>query len=375
MSKIIGRGAPTVNTMGAVGQEYFDKDSNITYTCVKVTHDNATTLTGEMREQCEWAPNGSGSVSWDDVQDNPFGKSEGWVDVLKNYTPVYEDYAYYITDIAIQSITAGERYLVACDGSDYECTAVGDVSWGDTTAVMLGNLQYYGGENTGEPFCIIVYPTQDGSNDYGRIEFQRDVGTAMITIRHKAEIVKQPLDWQASEGSPWYIKNRTHYGTEGAGETLLGADLTSSGSTTLPNTGAVMFSAGPVPLAIQVTAGEEVFVSLGGAQYKCVFVPDPAASYILTLGNLSYAYDMDDTGEPFLVILQPHPMGGYLVNVYTPQQLNAVPFAIAKVGVVVEKQLDPAYIPDDSCYLTSPNGTRYKVTVADDGTLSATAAT
>lgn len=306
----------------------------------------------------------------------PFGKSEGWVDVLKNYTPVYDDYVYYITDIAIQSITAGERYLVTCDGGDYECTAVGDVAWGDTTTVMLGNLQFYGGENTGEPFCIIVYPAQEGSNDYGRIEFQWDVGTAMITIQHKAEIVKQlplkyapALDWQAAEGAPGYIKNRTHYGTEGAGEALCSVELTTATAQTFPASGAVMYRSNPIGTTAVLNIGDEVYVSLDGTQYRCTGVFDNNA---ICFGNLPYIYGTGDTGEPFVIIYQATPMG-YMFIAYTMQSLAAVPFAVSEVGFVVQKQLDPAYIPDNSCYLTSPNGTRYQLTVADDGTLSATA--
>lgn len=60
MSKLVGHGAPTEKTMGVLGQEYFDIDSAITYTCVKVIHNNATTRTGEMAEKCEWVSNGSG---------------------------------------------------------------------------------------------------------------------------------------------------------------------------------------------------------------------------------------------------------------------------------------------------------------------------
>lgn len=36
------------------------------------------------------------------------------------------------------------------------------------------------------------------------------------------------------------------------------------------------------------------------------------------------------------------------------------------------KKIDPKYLPEDSCILTSSNGTKFKVTVSDDGTLTTT---
>lgn len=52
MAELIGHGAPTKDTLGILGQEYFDRDSNLVYTCTKVTHKTAY-LAGEADFECE----------------------------------------------------------------------------------------------------------------------------------------------------------------------------------------------------------------------------------------------------------------------------------------------------------------------------------
>lgn len=58
MPKIIGNGAPTTQTPGVLGQEYFDKDSNTVYTCVKAEH---KTDGADFDSDYEWAVIGGGS--------------------------------------------------------------------------------------------------------------------------------------------------------------------------------------------------------------------------------------------------------------------------------------------------------------------------
>lgn len=52
------------------------------------------------------------------------------------------------------SLTWGEEYVVVWDGVEYVCTAK-DSGYGDK---ILGNLSVDGGEDTGEPFCIVYIP-------------------------------------------------------------------------------------------------------------------------------------------------------------------------------------------------------------------------
>lgn len=60
MAKIIGRGAPTSDTFGILGQEYIDELTGTRYVCTKSTHKTGTRV-GEADQQCEWTPEGSGS--------------------------------------------------------------------------------------------------------------------------------------------------------------------------------------------------------------------------------------------------------------------------------------------------------------------------
>lgn len=60
MATIIGRGAPTRNTPGILGQEYIDKNSGHVYKCVKVKHVTGV-RTGEADALYDWVQEGTGS--------------------------------------------------------------------------------------------------------------------------------------------------------------------------------------------------------------------------------------------------------------------------------------------------------------------------
>lgn len=72
MSKILGNGAPTINTPGAVGQEYLDKSTGTVYMCTQAKHYPAG-KSGESDGEYTWEPAG-GSASWNDLTDKPFGE-------------------------------------------------------------------------------------------------------------------------------------------------------------------------------------------------------------------------------------------------------------------------------------------------------------
>lgn len=72
MAKIIGYGAPTKNTPGRLGQEYFDKSAKTVYTCTNVI--NKTSLkSGHMDAEYEWANlsgGGSADVGFKEIIEN-----------------------------------------------------------------------------------------------------------------------------------------------------------------------------------------------------------------------------------------------------------------------------------------------------------------
>ena len=75
MAKIIGRGAPSSNTYGILGQEYIDKLTGKRYICTKSDHVTDDKV-GEADHYCEWAEEGAGggASSWNDLKDKPFGE-------------------------------------------------------------------------------------------------------------------------------------------------------------------------------------------------------------------------------------------------------------------------------------------------------------
>jgi hypothetical protein len=112
-----------------------------------------------------------------------------------------------------------------------------------------------------------------------------------------------------------------------------------------------------VEQALSLEVGETYTVEFDGAPYVCV-AKDPGGGAVPYIGNL-YVLDESkpNTGEPF-----------YISDV-TPQTL----VCSAEPGdhTVTVYKTKYAQIPSECLVLTSPNGTKYRLAVSDDGTLSA----
>lgn len=140
-------------------------------------------------------------------------------------------------------------------------------------------------------------------------------------------------DWNASEGEPGHVLNRTHW-VEGGRveifpETVL--DMT-AGETVLPDN-------------IGLEAGKEYTVLWNGISYTCTAVAaEEEGMPMVVMGNLT---GDPSTGEPFYMLEVPADMVeavGFAVMVACWSS-SMIPMAIYTDGEVVHK-LDPKFLPD-----------------------------
>lgn len=108
--------------------------------------------------------------------------------------------------------------------------------------------------------------------------------------------------------------------------------------------------------------GKIYTVKWDGVEYDCKAFTAEGDCYI---GNLSIAGVGDDTGEPFLAVVQTR---GESIAFFTNDESTGHTICVYEDAETITP-MDESFMP----VLTSPNGTKYKITVDDTGALSATA--
>ena len=109
-----------------------------------------------------------------------------------------------------------------------------------------------------------------------------------------------------------------------------------------------------------IVYGKSYTIIWDGETYQCVATT--IGNGQLVLGNLSFFGTGTDTGEPFLFVDQGH-----------GKKMIATNDTAATHTVTVRREIVYHIASEFLPELTSPNGTKYKLTVSDDGTLSAVA--
>ena len=107
-----------------------------------------------------------------------------------------------------------------------------------------------------------------------------------------------------------------------------------------------------------IVDGKSYTIIWDGETYQCVATTIDNGP--LVLGNLSFFEAGADTGEPFLFVNQGS--GKYIILTIDTDATHTVTVRWEIVYPIASE-----FLPT----LTSPNGTKYKLTVANDGTLSA----
>lgn len=109
-----------------------------------------------------------------------------------------------------------------------------------------------------------------------------------------------PADWNAEEGEPGHVLNRTHYAEKAVGEVLF---TTMSVNTFDAEIGGYLYRRD-----CWLYAGEEYTVLWKDTEYKCVCIEmsDDSGKVTQILGNLGALTGGESTGEPFVMLITPH---------------------------------------------------------------------
>lgn len=151
-----------------------------------------------------------------------------------------------------------------------------------------------------------------------------------------------PSDWNAAEGEPGHVLNRTHW-EENSESVLFDGTVTKNTNSSEPK----------ITLASDLISGEKYEVVYGGVVYELTATDDGYGSVIIG--------DFDCIEYPFAIyggdgwyFTSSDPKGTYELTI--------------KNSSIVVRRLDEKYMP----LLTSPNGTKYLLSVDDTGALTAT---
>ena len=113
---------------------------------------------------------GSGVSSWNDLTDRPFGVETRTLILKESVVVLNESGNGFISKPLNGVPVAGAKYVVKWSLETYECKGIDMSAAMGTTAIAIGNLDgLTGGEGTGEPFAIVLYPDGYSDDEYAEI--------------------------------------------------------------------------------------------------------------------------------------------------------------------------------------------------------------
>jgi len=295
-----------------------------------------------LNDNKEWEPK-SGPAEL------PFGETTTVKEVLAECQPEFvADEALFVLN-PVPDIEAGAEYIVNWNGVEYKCTAVQTADDSTAKVVALGNMSSAGGENTGEPFTIGAnYGEQTGC-----FVIPLD-GSTTLTLSIRQEVTEvQKISGKYVEGMGWAEKS---VGFAGDTQTIT--------FTTNENGYAEKGELSVYGDLIYKKDG--VFYS--GVNCTAERPIEPVNADVYSYSCFKY-YDANGNYGGAIIIVT---SAGY--ETYTEfHEFPANSEITLEIGPGGEVEtIHP--IDEKFIVLTSPNGTKYNLTVADDGTLSAVAA-
>jgi len=236
----------------------------------------------------------------------------------------------------------------------------------------LGNQVFYGESDTGEPFALMfIDPSMIAMIGASFTAMALD-GSAQAVVSVFGEGAKvNKLDNRCLDLA-WLPTTKEEL-KEVYPETTM----------TFTYGGSQFFQAHEIP--IELVVGNQYIVTFEGTEYPCEakVIGDESVS-IYYIGNIALNYPNEpdlapNTGEPFVYSVQD--VGGddngarfYIEGEFTGDEYTAERTIAVYAVVQVPNKLPAEFLPDE-LYLTSPGGKKFKITVSDDGVLSAAAAT
>lgn len=282
---------------------------------------------------------------------------DGTAGILPEFHGTSPNGEFYLSAASVP--TVGYTCTVNWNGVEYTCIAQ-DASAIMPGAVLLGDCTDWGMSGNGEPFVIAI--TDDSVDGVIAMCISLD-GTTDLTISITSEgTTINKLDNRCLDLA-WLPTTMYEQG-----ETVYNDDVVISTS------GQKNFTTAPFLL----TNGEWYIVTWNGVEYLCVCKTEALCSYIGngTVGWLSAEYGTpEDTGEPFCYEVVGNGSGdmGMPGAIWSGEKNTEVSVKVA-TSIPRPNKITPEMLPEDATvfHLTSPNGTKFAITVSDDGTLSVT---
>ena len=311
---------------------------------------------------------GSGGVtSWNDLTDKPFGEVTTEKEVLAECQPefVANQGLFALTDDL--TLSDGETYIVVWNGVEYK--SVVHVQMIDGVALLaLGELSFMDGPaGNGEPFGIIYAPSVYVEFGWTGIIAPLDGSTTLtISIRQEVPEVKK-ISGKYVEGMGWAEKSVS--GKVVVEETAYRVNNSDFGTLVNPEP-LENGSYASMPTEFSFESGKTYRITVDGVPYI------GTAEYREGYGNFGGGDGVplvDENGGYHGVFVTAMGAGysNYFYYDEGPEEGHTGTFIIEEVAEV--ETVHP--IDEKFIVLTSPNGTKYNLSVADDGTLSAVAAT
>lgn len=274
---------------------------------------------------------------------------------------VIDEHEYLFVARAPIGLEAGNAYTVNWDGVDYPCVAQ-SIDMDGTPGIALGNIgAMAGGTPTEEPFVIMELSEEAAAAMGGyAIIMQLDAQYNGAFAIYGKDVTAHKIDPRCLPKGVPYVEEPDDFSAVLLPETE---------ATLHDSTEGVWRIEAVLPLKI----GETYIINYNGTEYTCIAQDASAFSGgtgSVALGNLSNVGGFGN-GEPFIFFTRPSSGVSDILN-YN----SSTPVTIAIYGKSVKVQkMDARCLPDNATdfYLTSPNGTKFAVTVDDDGTLTATA--
>lgn len=132
----------------------------------------------------------------------------------------------------------------------------------------------------------------------------------------------------------------------------------------------------PAPLTFEIVVGKTYTVNWDGTEYECVCVSLAENMYII--GNLSIMNKGDDTGEPFLYTYKNVAHKGQFNTLDTAASHTISVKTTEEIVTPMAEEFIPNIVEIDSIIIkssTTDSTKKFKITVDDSGTLSATEVT
>ena len=289
---------------------------------------DVTFLTNKDKEELEKkiGEGGGGVSSWNDLTDKPFYEESSIVEILPETTLTTTDPGEFIIAENPPVIEGGKTYVVGWNGTDYTCGSVdlAELSGGQVSGVMVGNMSLQGLADTGEPFCII---SMDGVLVVQTVGVDPLPTEATISIKGESTVVHKLDGKFLPEGVPHFEKGGM---VEILPETVLAPEGIDDSEMNLDD--------------IQpIVAGYEYHIKWNGTEYVCVgqdmsaFIPGAVA-----FGDLSM-FGFGGNGEPFVVVYDP--TEGVCSLIGMTGALTGVVVSITAVTAIAHK-IDTQLLPD-----------------------------